>query len=316
MGNRYKFNGKEEEEVGGLKLLDYGARRYDAALGRWTGTDPLADSYSPYSPYAYCLNNPVALVDPNGAFSTHYVDEDYNMLFSSNDGSDDVFMVSGEKLDDFQASLVDSDLSDADRDGANWNAYWRNASTFADRQFTEEEIGWLNLFGSREQRERAVQWMLKPTVGNMCKMAWGYTADQYNFEGIITVISSVIATNPVVPKVSRGTVFNPALPEYPPVPAKPGTSFMKTLQPGTVIDRYGGNKGTWASPVGTPYGARSIPPGKSPYAKFKVLKPIEHVEQSIANPGLQEGQYGHGIQYNLGKSIQEYIDNGYLQQIK
>ena len=34
--NRYKFNGKEEQTLGSLDLLDYGARKYDPVLGRWT----------------------------------------------------------------------------------------------------------------------------------------------------------------------------------------------------------------------------------------------------------------------------------------
>ncbi len=64
--NRYKFNGKEDQTVGTLGLLDYGARMYDAFIGRWLGVDPLADSYYSISPYAYCANNPVLFVDPNG----------------------------------------------------------------------------------------------------------------------------------------------------------------------------------------------------------------------------------------------------------
>ena len=61
---RYRYNGKEfSEELG---LYDYGARWYDPAVARWTSIDPLADSYTPFSPYNYTLNNPIRFIDPNG----------------------------------------------------------------------------------------------------------------------------------------------------------------------------------------------------------------------------------------------------------
>ena len=63
---RYKYNGKELDRIHGLNLYDYGARQYDAALGRWTSIDPLAEKYYEISPYAYCANNPVVFVDPDG----------------------------------------------------------------------------------------------------------------------------------------------------------------------------------------------------------------------------------------------------------
>jgi hypothetical protein len=47
---------------------DYGARNYDALLGRWLGVDALAEKYMGYNPYVYCLGNPVSLIDPNGQF--------------------------------------------------------------------------------------------------------------------------------------------------------------------------------------------------------------------------------------------------------
>lgn len=64
--NRYKFNGKEDQTVGALGLLDYGARMYDGQIARWLNMDPLSEKYYSTSPYIYCLGNPVKFVDPDG----------------------------------------------------------------------------------------------------------------------------------------------------------------------------------------------------------------------------------------------------------
>jgi RHS repeat-associated protein len=64
--NRYTFSGKEEQEMFGLELLDFGFRMYDPFIGRWTTPDPLAEKYYSYSPYNYCLNNPARFIDPWG----------------------------------------------------------------------------------------------------------------------------------------------------------------------------------------------------------------------------------------------------------
>ena len=64
----YKYNGKELDTKKGLNWYDYGARHYDAALGRWFAVDPLAEKYYAWSPYVYCYNNPIKFVDVDGKF--------------------------------------------------------------------------------------------------------------------------------------------------------------------------------------------------------------------------------------------------------
>ena len=62
----YKFNGKELDDETGLYY--YGARYLNPTSSLWYGVDPLAEKMPAYSAYAYCLANPVKLVDPDGSF--------------------------------------------------------------------------------------------------------------------------------------------------------------------------------------------------------------------------------------------------------
>jgi len=64
--NKYLYNGKELQDDFELDWYDYGARMYDAQLGRWHVVDPLAMIYQSYTPYQYGLNNPLRFEDWEG----------------------------------------------------------------------------------------------------------------------------------------------------------------------------------------------------------------------------------------------------------
>jgi RHS repeat-associated protein len=60
----FTFSAKEKDSETGLSY--FGARYYSSDLSIWLSVDPQASKYPSLSPYTYCANNPIKLVDPNG----------------------------------------------------------------------------------------------------------------------------------------------------------------------------------------------------------------------------------------------------------
>ena len=61
---RKGFIDKEKDQESGLG--DFGVRKYDDEIGRFTSPDPLWEKYRAWSPYVYAANNPILYVDPDG----------------------------------------------------------------------------------------------------------------------------------------------------------------------------------------------------------------------------------------------------------
>ena len=60
----YTFSAKERDSETGLSY--FGSRYYSSDLSIWLSVDPMSGKYASLSPYVYCANNPVKLVDPDG----------------------------------------------------------------------------------------------------------------------------------------------------------------------------------------------------------------------------------------------------------
>lgn len=91
-----------------------------------------------------------------------------------------------------------------------------------------------------------------------------------------------------------------------------GGENMRTLQPKTVVTRYGSPEGNFASPQGTPFADRALPNSYSTKAfnSYEVIKPIS-VHESLARPWFN--QPGMGTQWRFNNTIEWYLQNGYLK---
>jgi len=85
--NLYQYNGKELFNDLGFNSYNYGARWYDPSIGRFSGVDPLAESYTAWSPYNYVLGNPILLIDPDGRRVEYHSFRDRIRTFSARIGN-------------------------------------------------------------------------------------------------------------------------------------------------------------------------------------------------------------------------------------
>lgn len=68
VAQNFGYNGKENNPELGIEWMDFGARNYDPALGRWFSIDPVADIEPSLTPYRFAFNNPLSYIDPDGKY--------------------------------------------------------------------------------------------------------------------------------------------------------------------------------------------------------------------------------------------------------
>jgi RHS repeat-associated protein len=172
--NMARFNGKalntkELKDGRGLEFHDFGARLYDAQIGRWQSMDPLAGKFAGNTPYSFAVNNPVKFIDPNGkapAPPSTFIDEYGNVIGGSiTDGDKGVYMVKGLTTSNFKVGSIDTYKNEGMRIG----------ETVSIRSFLSPENGnWMGkvhgTFNAKASFDRAVQSLQK------------YMVTHYNYE--------------------------------------------------------------------------------------------------------------------------------------
>ncbi|NLT51495.1 MAG: hypothetical protein GXX85_11310 [Ignavibacteria bacterium] len=86
-----------------LTQTTFAGRYYDSETGRWLQVDPLADKYPGWSPYNYCVNNPLVMVDPNGMWTVEYDSQEnvVSAVYQEGDTYKDLYTQLGISAEDF-----------------------------------------------------------------------------------------------------------------------------------------------------------------------------------------------------------------------
>ena len=130
----YTFSAKEKDTETGYSY--FGSRYYSSDLSIWLSVDPMSDKYPSLSPYVYCANNPVKLVDPNGeegivvTGSPGKTKMDQHFLINGLDrakkaqkrtekGESTTWMIYNDKKQGFDQELLDKYTSQAKEAGIN-----------------------------------------------------------------------------------------------------------------------------------------------------------------------------------------------------
>ena len=99
--NRYRYNGKENQDFVNVPYLDYGARMYDPRFSvRWNGPDLLAEKYDSISPYIFCIGNPVKNIDYNGK-DVYFMTSDGEMILAlkTHENYDRIYAMANNVID-------------------------------------------------------------------------------------------------------------------------------------------------------------------------------------------------------------------------
>ena len=89
----------------GRPYLDFGARLYEPRTAAWLSQDPLTEKYYSISPFVYCLNSPLNVIDPFG-LTYYWVDGEMQEI---DDGYYDTMEVTQREYNRLQRKFARSD---------------------------------------------------------------------------------------------------------------------------------------------------------------------------------------------------------------
>lgn len=297
------------EHLDEFELINMNGRVYDPAVAQFLSPDPYiqdAGNWLNYNRYAYCYNNPTRYVDPSGEIITETLvfagimaifQGSVNLGMQMYKGNVNGFWDGAAAFGIGAVSGAASSLLGGVTYGLGgfWGGFVAGAQSSGIASFLQG-LGNQYLLGDKE---------LEPWEVIISALSGGVTI------GITNGCYSYFGKN--------ASFWNGKIKWPPNNGALDNTTEVVTLQPGTIVDRYGelSPQSRFAAEYGTPISARSLnikTTNTTIYNKYLIVGPIENVEKSIIAPWFDSP--GMGTQYAFPEPISVLIEKGLIKIIK
>ena len=154
----FAFSSKERDVETGLSY--FGARYYSSDLSIWLSVDPMSGKYPSLSPYVYCADNPVKLVDPNGE-EIWFPDVDGNLIAQDGDNYKSLAVTINCSYNKAKKILANQGYKDGVNEGDKVNLdnpYTRSINATCEQRLTDDQavayaLQWNKLGLSDEEME-------------------------------------------------------------------------------------------------------------------------------------------------------------------
>ena len=297
------------EHLDEFDLINMNGRVYDPAVAQFLSPDPYiqdAGNWLNYNRYAYCYNNPTRYVDPDGEIITETLVFAGIMALFQGSVNLGMQMYKGNvnSFGDGAAAFSIGAVSGAASSllggvtyglGGFLGGFVAGAQSSGIASFLQG-LGNQYLLGDKE---------LEPWEVVVSALSGGISI------GITSGCFSYFGQN--------ASFWNGKIKWPPNSGALDNTTEIVTLEPGTIVDRYGGlsPQSMFAGEHGTPIPARSLnlkTTDMTIYNEYLIVKPIENVEKAITAPWFDSP--GGGIQYVFPEPISVLIEKGFIKVLK